>query len=99
MNKNTYEYVLLFLNRHKYVILKYVLLFLNRYKYVLLFLFSLVISAEILDSTDRELQGMTTNSLEGSKNQATIVNLKAKIVNLQATIVNLQEQIDETNSK
>ena len=92
MNKNTYEYVLLFLNRHKYVILKYVLLFLNRYKYVLLFLVSLVISAEILDRGDRELQEMTTNNVEGSKNQATIVNL-------QATIVNLQEQIDETNSK
>ena len=64
----------------------------NTYKYVLLFLVSLVISGEIVDRENRELQEMTTNNVEGSKNQATIVNL-------QATIVNLQEQIDETNSK
>ena len=57
----------------------------NTYKYVLLFLVSLVISTEILDSENRELHEMVDNNVKGSKNQATIVNL--------------QKQIDETNSK
>ena len=64
MNKNTY---------------KYVLLFLNRYKYVLHFLVSLVISGEIIDMNDRELKEMSDNNVKGSKNQATIVNLQKQI--------------------